>query len=152
MGLGRVGECRREKVARRGSGVHVPRGQGILYSAQVPRLRKGIQALYDAGCSKWYTIVFWNYRLTVLVGNIQFDDPLLAYFCAESMIQGMEERGVDHAALLNTYVKAYNDLLKFKPKDMTAGLHLCRGNFRVSGFPQDVTPHSDDCTGWQAFQ
>ena len=72
-----------------------------------------IQALYAAGCR-----------------NIQFDDPLLAYFCAESMIKGMEERGVDHVALLDTYIRAYNNCLKGRPADMTVGLHLCRGNFR----------------------
>ncbi|KAH9943032.1 UROD/MetE-like protein [Epithele typhae] len=72
-----------------------------------------IQALYAAGCR-----------------NIQFDDPLLAYFCADSMIQGMEERGIDHVALLDTYIRAYNGCLKGRPADMTVGLHLCRGNFR----------------------
>lgn len=47
------------------------------------------------------------------------------------MIKGMEERGVDHEALLDLYIKVYNDVLHEKPKDMVAGLHLCRGNFRV---------------------
>ena len=70
--------------------------------------------------------------MTRNIGNIQFDDPLLAYFCAESMIKGMEERGIDHDALLDTYIKTYNDCLKGRPEDMTVGLHLCRGNFRVS--------------------
>ncbi|KAI0655349.1 UROD/MetE-like protein [Cubamyces menziesii] len=72
-----------------------------------------IQDLYAAGCR-----------------NIQIDDPLLAYFCAESMIKGMEERGVDHEALLDTYIRAYNNCLKNRPADMNVGLHLCRGNFR----------------------
>ncbi|EJD04082.1 UROD/MetE-like protein [Fomitiporia mediterranea MF3/22] len=62
--------------------------------------------------------------------NIQFDDPLLAYFCATSMIEGMEEKGVDHEALLDTYLRTYNTILSTRPKDMTAGLHLCRGNFK----------------------
>jgi len=72
-----------------------------------------IKELYSLGCR-----------------NIQFDDPLLAYFCAESMIQGMEEKGIDHEALLDTYIKTYNDCLKGRPSDMTVGLHLCRGNFK----------------------
>lgn len=71
----------------------------------------------------------------VLSGNIQFDDPLLAYFCADSMIKGMEELGIDHEKILSTYIKAYQDCLKGKPKDMNAGLHLCRGNFRVRFHP-----------------
>ena len=76
--------------------------------------RQEIAELYAAGCR-----------------NIQFDDPLLAYFCAESMIKGMEERNIDHEALLDTYIWAYNECLKGRPADMTVGLHLCRGNFRV---------------------
>ncbi|TDL28618.1 UROD/MetE-like protein [Rickenella mellea] len=75
--------------------------------------REEIKELYSLGCR-----------------NIQFDDPLLAYFCAESMIKGMEESGVDHEALLNTYIQTYNDCLRDRPADMTVGLHLCRGNFK----------------------
>ena len=75
--------------------------------------RAEIADLYAAGCR-----------------NIQFDDPLLAYFCAESMITGMEQLGIDHEALLDLYIKAYNDCLKDRPADLTVGLHLCRGNFR----------------------
>jgi len=62
--------------------------------------------------------------------NIQFDDPLLAYFCAESMLEGMKAEGVDSEALLDLYIKVYNDILKDHPADMTIGLHLCRGNFK----------------------
>ena len=79
--------------------------------------RQEIAELYAAGCR-----------------NIQFDDPLLAYFCAESMIRGMEERGVDHVTLLDTYIATYNKILSEKPADMTAGLHLCRGNFKGQWF------------------
>ena len=53
--------------------------------------RQAIVELYAAGCR-----------------NIQFDDPILAYFCSESMIRSMEERGIDHAALLDTYIATCN--------------------------------------------
>ena len=46
------------------------------------------------------------------------------------MITGMEQLGIDHEALLDLYIKAYNDCLKDRPADLTVGLHLCRGNFR----------------------
>ncbi|OBZ65463.1 Uncharacterized protein YxjH [Grifola frondosa] len=72
-----------------------------------------LKELYAAGCR-----------------NVQFDDPLLAYFCADSMLSGMEARGVDHETLLNTYIRAYNALLAGRPTDMNVGLHLCRGNFK----------------------
>jgi len=62
--------------------------------------------------------------------NIQFDDPLLAYFCAEPMLQGMKEAGVDSEAVLDLYIQTYNKILMDRPEGMTIGLHLCRGNFK----------------------
>ncbi|KZV74157.1 UROD/MetE-like protein [Peniophora sp. CONT] len=62
--------------------------------------------------------------------NVQFDDPLLAYFCSEKMLAGMKEEGVDADRLLQLYVNVYNDCLREKPADMCAGVHLCRGNFK----------------------
>lgn len=90
-----------------------------------------IKELYDAGCRMYPSTANRNGSDVDIVGNIQFDDPLLAYFCAESMIKGMEERGIDHEAILDLYIKVYNDCLKDHPADMTVGLHLCRGNFKV---------------------
>ncbi len=49
-------------------------------------------------------------------------------FCATSMVKGVEERGVEHVALLETYVRAYNKIVDDRPANMNAGLHLCRGN------------------------
>ncbi|KZV76716.1 UROD/MetE-like protein [Peniophora sp. CONT] len=84
------------------------------YFADVAKAyQEEIQALYEIGCR-----------------NIQFDDPLLAYFCAESMIKGMEKKGVDHERLLQLYIDTYNDCLKGRPADMNVGIHLCRGNFK----------------------
>lgn len=42
----------------------------------------------------------------------------------------MGAKGIDHEALLDTYIRAYNKILDSRPTDMTAGLHLCRGNFK----------------------
>ena len=42
----------------------------------------------------------------------------------------MEERGIDHEALLDTYIRTYNKCIEGHPADMTVGLHLCRGNFK----------------------
>jgi len=75
--------------------------------------REEIQDLYAAGCR-----------------NIQFDDPLLAYFCDTKMLKGMEEQGIDHQALLDLYCRVYNACLDGRPADMTVGVHLCRGNFK----------------------
>jgi len=62
--------------------------------------------------------------------NVQFDDPLLAYFCSESMLSGMQEVGEDSELLLDKYIKLYNGCIRDVPKDMNIGLHLCRGNFK----------------------
>ncbi|CCM03870.1 uncharacterized protein FIBRA_06021 [Fibroporia radiculosa] len=75
--------------------------------------REEIRDLYAVGCR-----------------NIQFDDPLLAYFCDVKMLKGMEERGIDHVAMLDLYCKVYNACLEGRPADMTVGIHLCRGNFK----------------------
>ena len=72
-----------------------------------------------------------SHSQSYVAGNIQFDDPILAFFCDEKMLQGMEEQGVDSKALLALYFKVYNDIIADHPDDMTVGIHLCRGNFKV---------------------
>jgi len=64
--------------------------------------------------------------------NVQFDDPNLAYFCSEAMLEGWEKdekntRSADQ--LLDLYIKLYNDCISKRPADMHIGVHLCRGNF-----------------------
>ncbi|GAA5853719.1 hypothetical protein JCM8547_007423 [Rhodosporidiobolus lusitaniae] len=75
--------------------------------------REELADLYDAGCR-----------------NVQFDDPILAYFCAVPMLEGMKAEGIDSAKVLDQYIKLYNDCIRDAPEDMTIGLHLCRGNFK----------------------
>ncbi|KAK3672405.1 hypothetical protein LTR78_007712 [Recurvomyces mirabilis] len=62
---------------------------------------------------------------------VQVDDPNLAYFCSEKMIEGWKQdkantRSIDD--LFDAYIKFYNDCFK-RPEDMHLGIHLCRGNF-----------------------
>jgi len=96
--------------------------------------REELADLYDAGCR-----------------NVQFDDPLLAYFvslflaveisptywkaeemlvvvkqCSEAMLSGMKAEGVESEPILDAYIKLYNDCIRDVPKDMTVGVHLCR--------------------------
>ncbi|KAI9574167.1 UROD/MetE-like protein [Boletus coccyginus] len=77
--------------------------------------RQELEVLYAAGCR-----------------NVQIDDPLLAYFCDVSMLKGLKDEGKDPDALLDAYIRLYNNCLATRPRDMTVGLHLCRGNFRHS--------------------
>ncbi|KAF5385178.1 hypothetical protein D9615_001463 [Tricholomella constricta] len=78
---------------------------GVAYRAE-------IKELYDLGC------------------HIQIDDPTFCYFCCEGMISGMEKAGVDHEALLDTYIRAINVCTRDRPDDLTIGIHMCRGNFK----------------------
>ncbi|CZS96089.1 probable methionine synthase II (cobalamin-independent) [Rhynchosporium agropyri] len=61
--------------------------------------------------------------------NVQIDDPNLAYFCSEKMLAGFKADGESSEALLDSYIKLYNDCLSARPSDMHVGVHLCRGNF-----------------------
>lgn len=77
--------------------------------------RTELQILYDNGCR-----------------NVTIDDPNLAYFCSEKMIAGFKENGEDADALLDSYLKLYNDCISSRPSDLHVGIHLCRGNFANS--------------------
>ncbi|KAK7064282.1 methionine vitamin-b12 [Favolaschia claudopus] len=85
---------------------------GVAYRAE-------IKELYDLGCR-----------------NIQLDDPTFCFFCSDDMIKGMEEAGVDHEALLETYIRAINLCTVDRPQDLHVGLHMCRGNFMGMHFSE----------------
>lgn len=46
----------------------------------------------------------------------------------------MEAEGTDHEALLDTYIRALNLCTQGRPDDLTFGVHMCRGNYRVSSY------------------
>ncbi|GAB7347508.1 hypothetical protein MBLNU459_g4410t1 [Dothideomycetes sp. NU459] len=76
--------------------------------------RQELQILYDAG-----------------LRNAQVDDPNLAYFCSEKMLDGWAaDKGNTQTAeeMFDSYIAFYNDCFK-RPSDMHLGIHLCRGNF-----------------------
>lgn len=90
--------------------------------------REELADLYDAGCR-----------------NVQFDDPLLAYFCAEPMLEGMKAEGRDAEKLLDQYIKLYNDSVRDAPKDMVIGLHCAYFPTSLSGgFRQGSQPETRD--------
>lgn len=59
--------------------------------------------------------------------NIQIDDPTLAYFCSDDMLEGLKKDDVDPDALFESYIKAHNDCIANRPEDLHVGLHVCRG-------------------------
>jgi 5-methyltetrahydropteroyltriglutamate--homocysteine methyltransferase len=64
---------------------------------------------------------------------IQLDDTNFAYLCDQRFRNAVQEMGEDPTKLVDTYVKLVNDSLRDKPKDMLAGIHLCRGNSSTAG-------------------
>ena len=75
--------------------------------------REEIDGLYKAGCR-----------------YVQLDDTNLAYLCDPEQRQAAQARGDDPNQLPLTYADLINDAIDQRPQDMTAAIHLCRGNFR----------------------
>jgi methionine synthase II (cobalamin-independent) len=73
-----------------------------------------LKILYDAG-----------------LRNAQVDDPNLAYFCSEAMLQGWKEDKENFQTSdeqFAAYVRFYNKCFE-RPADFHLGIHLCRGNY-----------------------
>src|SRR5699024_10797867 len=81
--------------------------------------RADIDALYHAGCR-----------------YLQLDATNLAYLCDPDMRAAAEERGDDPNSLPHQYAALINAALADRPKDLTVGIHLCRGNYRSTWFAQ----------------
>ena len=75
--------------------------------------REEIDGLYKVGCR-----------------YLQLDDTNLAYLCDPEQRKAAEARGDDPNQLPLTYAELINDAIDQRPDDMTAAIHLCRGNFR----------------------
>lgn len=67
---------------------------------------------------------------------VQFDDTNLAYLCDPKMRAEAEERHGSADALTKQYAALINAAIAKKPKDLTIGIHLCRGNHRSNWFAQ----------------
>jgi len=65
---------------------------------------------------------------------VQLDDTNLAYLCDENMREAARERGEDPDLLPMRYAELINAAISKRPKDMTIGIHLCRGNYRSKFF------------------
>lgn len=50
------------------------------------------------------------------------------------MRAGMRDLGEDPEVMMMQYINVYNALFEDKPDDLIVGVHMCRGNFRVSLF------------------
>jgi 5-methyltetrahydropteroyltriglutamate--homocysteine methyltransferase len=68
---------------------------------------------------------------------VQLDDTNLAYLCDEKMRKEAGERhGGDPGELAAKYATLINKAISKRPRDLTIGIHLCRGNYRSTWFAQ----------------
>lgn len=68
---------------------------------------------------------------------VQLDDTNLAYLCDEGMRKEAAARhGEDPGQLAEHYANIINAAIAKRPRDMTIGIHLCRGNYRSQWFAQ----------------
>ena len=81
-----------------------------FFSDLAKAYQQEIQALYDEG-----------------LRNLQIDDPTLAYFCSNDMLEGLRKDGEDTDKMFDAYLKAHNECIAGRPDDMHVGLHVCRG-------------------------
>ncbi|KAF1988707.1 UROD/MetE-like protein [Aulographum hederae CBS 113979] len=82
--------------------------------------REELADLYAAGCR-----------------TVQLDDTNLAYLCDAGMrAEAAERHGVESSELARQYARLINAAVGERPKDMTVGIHLCRGNYRSQWFAQ----------------
>ena len=75
--------------------------------------RDEVASLYKAGCR-----------------YIQLDDTNLAYLCDPQLRAQAKERGDDPNQLPHVYAALINSVIDTRPKDLTIGIHLCRGNMQ----------------------
>ncbi|MCC7412336.1 MAG: 5-methyltetrahydropteroyltriglutamate--homocysteine S-methyltransferase [Gammaproteobacteria bacterium] len=83
-----------------------------LFFADVARVyREELAALADLGATV-----------------VQLDDVSLPLLCDARLRAGVQARGYDPDALVDTYVAANNAALRERPPGLRVGMHLCRGN------------------------
>ncbi len=61
---------------------------------------------------------------------VQIDEVALINLGDPEIRAKVKARGEDPEALTALYIKAMNDAVKDRPKDVTAAMHICRGNFK----------------------
>jgi 5-methyltetrahydropteroyltriglutamate--homocysteine methyltransferase len=72
-----------------------------------------IEALYALGCR-----------------YVQIDDVTFPILCDPRAQAAVRARGEDPKAILDTYARVLNRIVAAVPKDITLGMHMCRGNNR----------------------
>ena len=61
---------------------------------------------------------------------VQIDEVAVAILCDPAAREKVRAAGEDPDRLVDLYIGAINEAVKGKPKDMTIGVHVCRGNYK----------------------
>lgn len=61
---------------------------------------------------------------------VQLDEVPLIMLGNPNIGDRVRDLGGDPARLTDLYIRAMNDAVRDRPADMTAGMHMCRGNFK----------------------
>jgi 5-methyltetrahydropteroyltriglutamate--homocysteine methyltransferase len=88
---------------------------GAFFADLARVYREEVMALYDLGCR-----------------YVQIDETNLPFLCDPKLREGARQRGEDPDKLPALYVKLLNDVVRDRPKDMVACIHMCRGNHESS--------------------
>jgi len=62
--------------------------------------------------------------------SVQLDEVPIAMMCDPNVRAQVSKAGIDPAALLDSYIRAINDVVRGRPAGMTVSLHLCKGNYK----------------------
>jgi 5-methyltetrahydropteroyltriglutamate--homocysteine methyltransferase len=82
------------------------RDLGKIYQAEIADLTK-------AGCT-----------------YVQLDEVAVAILCDPAAREKVKAKGVDPDHLVDLYIDAINEAVKGRPKGVTVGVHVCRGNYK----------------------
>lgn len=85
----------------------------VLLSDITATYKKAVKAFYEVGCR-----------------YLQMDDIFFAYLCDPKHRQAKINVGQDPDYLITAYATMMRNAIADRPKDMTIGMHMCRGNFR----------------------
>jgi 5-methyltetrahydropteroyltriglutamate--homocysteine methyltransferase len=61
---------------------------------------------------------------------VQIDEVAVAILCDPAAREKVKQAGEDPDRLVELYIGAINEAVKGKPKGMTIGVHVCRGNYK----------------------
>src|SRR5260221_5807171 len=61
---------------------------------------------------------------------VQLDEVAVAILCDPAAREKVKAKGEDPDRLVDLYIDAINEAVKGRPKGMTVGVHVCRGNYK----------------------